>query len=50
MLVRLSRRDFGLLPQLEPLDLHGTSPNFFACAGAPFIAFAFKKWVFFPDY
>ena len=32
-LVRLSRRDFGLLPFLAPLDFHGTSPNFFACAG-----------------
>ena len=41
-LIRLSRRDFGLLPVLEPLDFHGTSTNFIVCAGMPFVAFCFK--------
>ena len=41
-LIRLSRPDFGLFPILAPLDFHGTSPNFFVCAGAPFIAFFSK--------
>lgn len=38
-LIRLSRRDFDLLPILAPLDFQGTSTNFFVCAGAPFVAF-----------
>jgi len=41
-LIRLSRRDFGLLPLLAPLDFHGTSTNFVVCAAMPFVAFYFK--------
>ena len=41
-LIRLSRRDFGLLPILAPLDFDGASPNFMVCAGTPFIAFFLK--------
>lgn len=38
-LIRLSRRDFGLLPVLASLDFQGTSTNFLVCAGTPFMAF-----------
>lgn len=41
-LIRLSRRDFGLVPILASLDVHGNSPNFMVCAGTPFLAFCFK--------
>jgi hypothetical protein len=49
-LIRLSRRDFGLLPVLAPLDFHGTSTNFIVCAGTPFLAFCFKDVIGFSSY
>jgi hypothetical protein len=50
-LVRLSRPDFGLMEIIAPLDVYGTSPNFFVCAGAPlFIAFRSKEVVSLSSY
>src|SRR5688500_8848623 len=49
-LLRLARRDFGFLPMLAPLDLDGTTTNFFVCAGLPFIAFCFKEVIGWSSY
>lgn len=40
-LIRLSRPDFNLLPVLLPLDVYGTSPNFFV--GLTPVLFAFMS-------
>jgi len=49
-LIRLSRKDFGVLPVLAPLDCHGTSTNFLVCAGMPFVAFCFGDVIGFSHY
>jgi len=49
-LLRLSRRDFDLFPVFAPLDFSGTAPNFFVCAGTPFIAFFSKDVVSITSY
>lgn len=49
-LIRLSRRDFGLLTILAPLDFRGTSANFFVCAGTPFLTFCLKDVISLSSY
>ena len=49
-LIRLSRRDFAILPVFASLDFHGTSTNFVVCAAMPFVAFCLKDVISLSSY